>query len=301
MRHPILRTIAVLFFGSLTSQLLAHGDPFDLFANSETGRFYVLEDFEPGELELQSGTEISTTLPGLGISSASNGIAPGTELNLEITQELLFWDGAGLALPTVDIEVVNPAFDDIRTVSATSGEQTGLSWGTYPGGGSPWDAHGLYRIGSPSAPTGIYGLALRVSSPDYSSSKPFLLPLVYDPNNQWSATDIQSGIDLLRAAIDVPFSADFDGDNDVDGNDFLAWQRNLGSASQTTLPGHGDADFDSDIDQQDLGFWKQQFGMVPPLSLSASTVVPEPTSVGLLISAVICALGSRRRVEARLQ
>ncbi len=57
-----------------------------------------------------------------------------------------------------------------------------------------------------------------------------------------------------------PESADFDFDGDVDGRDFLVWQRdpNVGS----------------------LGDWQQQYGTNP--SLAASRAVPEPAGLVLL-------------------
>jgi hypothetical protein len=53
--------------------------------------------------------------------------------------------------------------------------------------------------------------------------------------------------------------ADFDEDDDVDGIDFLIWQRGLGIASGA-LHGQGDADFDGDVDVDDLFIWRLQFG-----------------------------------------
>ncbi len=52
--------------------------------------------------------------------------------------------------------------------------------------------------------------------------------------------------------------ADFDVDDDIDGTDFLTWQRGFGQSSA----GHsqGDADGSSEIDQSDLLAWQQGFG-----------------------------------------
>jgi hypothetical protein len=44
-------------------------------------------------------------------------------------------------------------------------------------------------------------------------------------------------------------SADFDADGDVDGKDFLVWQRNLGVGATNAA---GDADYDGVVDAQDL-------------------------------------------------
>lgn len=102
-------------------------------------------------------------------------------------------------------------------------------------------------------------------------------------------------------------SADFDGDGDVDGGDFLTWQRGLGSG---TTKAQGDADGDSDVDADDLGILKGQLGSSafggPSVLVQgfvryvtpAAAAVPEPTSIvmvgaGLALLAVV-----RRRQES---
>ncbi len=79
-------------------------------------------------------------------------------------------------------------------------------------------------------------------------------------------------------------SADFDGDGDIDGQDFLVWQRGFGLEAQAdnTL---GDADFSGVVDADDLAVWQEQYG-VPEL---LATVIPEPTS-WMLISAALLAV-----------
>ena len=84
------------------------------------------------------------------------------------------------------------------------------------------------------------------------------------------------------------FTGDFDEDGDVDGADFLTWQRSFG------LDDGGDADFDGDTDENDLLIWQAGYGQ-PAALASASAVVPEPTSVLMLcIGFIGAALGRRR-------
>jgi hypothetical protein len=79
------------------------------------------------------------------------------------------------------------------------------------------------------------------------------------------------GIEILRFSIverpdGVP--GDFDGDNDVDGRDFLLWQR-----GESTNGGQ---------DPGDLEDWQANYGTTGPLT--AATSVPEPASLLLLAS-----------------
>lgn len=89
----------------------------------------------------------------------------------------------------------------------------------------------------------------------------------------------------------LDFDADFDGDLDVDGDDFLIWQRNLGTG---TTNAEGDADGDGDVDSDDLNIWQFTYGdTVPPLA--ATSAVPEPTSVVLVMAGLLAGSGMRRR------
>jgi hypothetical protein len=91
----------------------------------------------------------------------------------------------------------------------------------------------------------------------------------------------------------VTSDANFDGDNDVDGIDFLTWQRNVGLGGQTDNS-NGDADGSGTIDGGDLAVWESQYGPVP---LSAATsAVPEPTTGSLFFLAVSVSMLGRRRI-----
>lgn len=72
-------------------------------------------------------------------------------------------------------------------------------------------------------------------------------------------------------------SGDFDGDSDVDGRDFLIWQR----GGSTNGP----------FDAVDLEAWQQNYGTTAGLGLSqemaASGTVPEPSSVALVAFALL--------------
>jgi len=73
--------------------------------------------------------------------------------------------------------------------------------------------------------------------------------------------------------------ADFDGNGDVDGTDFLIWQRGLVSKGQTNNE-LGDANLDTLVNGSDLAVWGSQFGESG--SVSAITSTPEPNTLLLL-------------------
>ncbi len=102
----------------------------------------------------------------------------------------------------------------------------------------------------------------------------------------WRATftDATTAILLSTLPIVTPDpDADFDNDGDIDGRDFLIWQRGFGLTGQddNTL---GDADFSGTIDGADLLVWQDQFGTTP--LLTAVTAVPEPAGILLLLPGV---------------
>lgn len=80
---------------------------------------------------------------------------------------------------------------------------------------------------------------------------------------------------------------DADRDGDVDGADFLAWQRGFGAADADWSDGNFDADATADAD--DLALWESNFGGRNPIA-----AIPEPaSSLGLALGAVLLVTGRR--------
>lgn len=88
----------------------------------------------------------------------------------------------------------------------------------------------------------------------------------------------------------APTDADFDDDLDVDGADFLIWQRNLGSTTPNTP---GDADGSGAVDAADLAIWQGKFGAAP-----SPAAVPEPAG-GLIMLMAGAMIAARRRATRR--
>ncbi len=84
--------------------------------------------------------------------------------------------------------------------------------------------------------------------------------------------------------------ADFDNDSDVDGNDFLIWQRGLGVGTNNAT---GDANGSGGVDGADLAVWRSQFGTP---AVAAVGAVPEPATLALAgLGIAACGLAGRRR------
>ncbi len=113
-------------------------------------------------------------------------------------------------------------------------------------------------------------------------------------NAEWGSFDLdflsyQIGV---HAPVAAPVAnADFDGDGDVDGRDFVIWQRNYNIG---TTKAQGDANGDGMVNQADLAIWQNQYGTNPLTANFAA--VPEPSALVLsLLAAASCVLPRRRQ------
>jgi hypothetical protein len=97
--------------------------------------------------------------------------------------------------------------------------------------------------------------------------------------------------ELINGAVNyVAGNANFNGDNRIDGADFLIWQRNLKPSGGTLA--QGDANGDGAINAADLAIWRTSYG---PASVGAAAGVPEPASGALAGMFAVVACVWRRR------
>jgi hypothetical protein len=80
---------------------------------------------------------------------------------------------------------------------------------------------------------------------------------------------------------------DYDSDGDVDGNDFIAWQRQVGG------PGSADSSANGVVDGADLNIWRNNFG--EPAVTPAVFAIPEPSAVFLVCCVAAAGALSGRR------
>lgn len=144
------------------------------------------------------------------------------------------------------------------------------------------------------AANGVYLIAMRLRMAGLNRSDPFYIVWGTPGASGPSAATLASTATWVSDRADTlapNYSADFDGDLDVDGADFLTWQRNVGAASGA-LQIQGDANNDHANNAADLAEWRTSFGGslatfagVP--TVGAGMSVPEPAvapalGIGLL-------------------
>ena len=110
------------------------------------------------------------------------------------------------------------------------------------------------------------------------------------------AWDTSSLLTTGVLSVGIPENADFDGDGDVDGADFLVWQQGYLLTGQSDNS-NGDANGDGTVNQDDLTIWQAHFGETSSAA-PAVTEVPEPGAISLLAFAFF-AVGTLGRPNRR--
>jgi hypothetical protein len=114
---------------------------------------------------------------------------------------------------------------------------------------------------------------------------------VFSPGGSTKATTSSSGTFTVMPFAPPANNADFDNDGDVDGADFLVWQRGVGLTSQPNKS-TGDANGDGNVNAADLAIWRTKFGGPP--AEAASSAVPEPSGVLAILLSLAAPIAARR-------
>jgi hypothetical protein len=141
-----------------------------------------------------------------------------------------------------------------------------------------------------SAPTaGVLSELVTVDAITLTGFQTFSLGNLFTPGGTQNLTFeflLEDGADAVPGAVSygapiVPGNdADFDNDSDVDGRDFLTWQRGFGVGTTNAA---GDADNNNVVNGADLTIWRQKFGL--PAAAGAVGAVPEPSTMLLSVLA----------------
>jgi hypothetical protein len=96
-----------------------------------------------------------------------------------------------------------------------------------------------------------------------------------DPAN-WRASSMLGGSPGWDGG--AVLAGDYDRDGAVSGNDFLTWQRQLGSRTPALL--NADGSGNRDVDAADLGVWRG--ALSTPVSAAAVTAADEPVELAVI-------------------
>jgi hypothetical protein len=157
------------------------------------------------------------------------------------------------------------------------------------GGAETWTLIASGALTLPEARLTTGDLVTFANAVSYTSFK-IVFPTVKDAT---AANSMQiAGLQLFDSS--AAADPDFDNDGDVDGQDFLVWQRGLGVGTTNAT---GDADGNGAVNGADLAQWRAEFG---PAAAAAVSGVPEPTSAVLaLVVCGLAALAGRGTVNRR--
>jgi hypothetical protein len=235
-----------------------------------------------------------------------------------VTSNLLYWNGAGTTPadvsfgppPTSEFSLSLFGVNNARAAADGSDQLVpGQSIDTTASDGflhihRPFFLDNDHDDGNATvAPDGVYLVAMRLRMDGLNRSDPYYIAFGTSGATtvalQAAATWVTDRVDQLAPN----FDSDFDGDLDVDGADFLTWQRGLGLAPNA-LQINGDADRDGVVGAGDLAVWQEEFGLsletlpgaqsLPPTSM-ATHAVPEPSALALAacgIAVLLKAAGS---------
>ncbi len=203
-------------------------------------------------------------------------LAAGDEIFFDLLTPLYHWSGDNWALASDDtyLRFYDPTLPEVNSVVATrtSGEAEGflLQRATVLGS---IHVHNIFELGSETdspVPVGAYAIGKRLTSPQYEDSEEFIIVL----NNGLEEATFDESLLAAELAF-LPIAGDFDGDRDVDGHDFLTWQR--------------DPAFGSLTDWQD-GYANG--------NANAVVSVPEPVGLVIAMTTVLVACCCRRHPRA---
>jgi hypothetical protein len=113
-----------------------------------------------------------------------------------------------------------------------------------------------------------------------------VLPVV--PNLHFAVVYSPTGVTL---AVTPALAGDYHADGQVNGNDFLLWQRTLGSTTQLAADGNGNGV----IDAGDYEVWQGNLGAAA--SSAASIGVPEPRAIVFILWVGVALLTNRPRMK----
>ena len=275
-----------------------------------------LADFQGGGLDSQQAME----LYGVGFRENYAGFALGVQQEGLRFSEATFpysgSDGGYVVYPTVGDETNPGSYTDVSnniTGGFSAAEQDG---NTGPFATTPWAVGTAdLTVGEAIPEETTFEFQLDLALPGVEQyvqqsladgALGFMLSSLHSTTQQGGAgaypqwflreSIVFPGAELPTLEISYTINADlvsgdFDRDHDVDGNDFLRWQREFGTDVFPTGSG-ADSNGDGVVGGADLASWQGNFSATPSAVRGLS--VPEPASGLLLLSALALFARPRR-------
>lgn len=119
----------------------------------------------------------------------------------------------------------------------------------------------------------------------------------------WSGAGGSFAYERAMGSVSPPtLVGDYNGNDVVDAADYVIWRKNLGQP--VAEPGDGaDGNESGTVDPDDYNVWRMNFGRVisdPAAGAGQSAVIPEPTTSGLILAALL-AFSRRPRKQVKTQ
>jgi len=237
------------------SWAFAHGDP--IIVTAQAGKLFTNGNIFRTEFE-QLGPLTYTDVPGYEML----GFQTGDEVSFEVVDHLWHWNAVEgvVAAPSeleLRIEGKSPPFPfaAVRHNPAhIDGENQfapGFRFETIDGGSSQHQHLLAYLFEIDQAPAGGYGIVLRVTSPSYETSPPFMIAF----NQQLDALTFGDAVAELAVAAftePTPFPAgDFNHDRQVNALDIDLLYAEFGGTALDPF----DLNADGSIDVRDAAYW----------------------------------------------
>ncbi|HYO24692.1 MAG TPA: choice-of-anchor Q domain-containing protein [Lacipirellulaceae bacterium] len=246
-----------------------------------------------GRTEIRHSTVTNNSTPFM---NAGNGVASlgNAATTLTVIESSIIAGNAGVGAGTgSDIDFVDSAFQNTLQSQGYNVIGVGNSLGNF---NQPGDKTGITNpLLAPLAANGGLtdthallpgSVAINAGKQGFNANS-FTPPLTTDQRGTGFGRVMGGRIDAgAFESTFTPFTADFDSDNDVDGGDFIVWQRNLGLAAGATKS-QGDANGDGAVTAADLAAWRLQFGAVGSVAAAApSSAAEAPAALAAVAPAI---------------
>ncbi|TWU26086.1 PEP-CTERM sorting domain-containing protein [Bythopirellula polymerisocia] len=236
---------------------------------------------------------VRSAIDDLNFAEVTGGVTPQLKLIVNTTTGNVSLENTSGQNFDIDSYEITSSTNSLNPSGWSSLQDKDFEGNGAPGTGNGWEeaggigAHQLiesYGFGSSVFANGMTPISLGNA---FDTSKPANVSFGYHVTGTGGFLT-GAAVEFISPVVD----ADFDNDGDVDGKDFLIWQRGFGLTGSATNS-QGDADGDMDVDGQDLAAWKGTYGNSS--LAAASAAVPEPNTAGLLVFGLIAASLSFRR------